>query len=181
MLFSLGLNSPPAELANRIAPYRRQIGEPQMVERKAYERRSRQKEAHLLALKLLLEDAIQAGPVADPAAAAAAAGHDGEDDFVIRAAAGGGGERGAETGDHGRGGEWRADDVASCAGDGCLFTTNVPAVPPPEHIPAAKARTPPHSLSCPPMPAPSSPPHSMALSGRGLCRCAMCRCGGVPV
>ncbi len=47
------------------------------MERKAYARRSRAKEARLLALKLLLEDAIRTAPASDPAAVAAAAGHGG--------------------------------------------------------------------------------------------------------
>ena len=138
VFFTLGLNSPPAELANAMEQYPAQIGEPVMVERKAYERRSRDKEAHMLALKLLLQDSLHSGPAADPFAAAAAAAHDGEDDFVIRAAADGSGGRGPDTGDHGRGREWQSDDVASCAGDGCLFITNVAAVDRPEHMSAAK-------------------------------------------
>ena len=141
VFFSLGLNSPPAELANRMAHYRTPLGEARIVERKAHERRHLQRDAHMVALKLLLESALHSAPT-NVAAAAAAAGHDGEDDFVIRAAAGEGG-RGPETGDHGRAREWRADDVATCAGDGCLLITNVPAVDRPEHLSAAQARGPP--------------------------------------
>ena len=56
--FSLWLNKPPVELANDIVPYKRQIDEPKVYERNAFARRALQREAHVLALKLLLEQSV---------------------------------------------------------------------------------------------------------------------------
>ena len=58
VFFSLWLNKPPVELANDIVPYKRQIDEPKVYERNAFARRALQREAHVLALKLLLEQSV---------------------------------------------------------------------------------------------------------------------------
>mmetsp|Transcript_95133 Transcript_95133/g.153418 ORF Transcript_95133/g.153418 Transcript_95133/m.153418 type:complete len:613 (-) Transcript_95133:51-1889(-) len=106
VFFSLWLNKPPMELANDIIPYKRQIDEPKVYERNAFARRALQKEAHVLALKLLLEQSIKmrdglqrvskVGKVTNQTLAAI-----------------------------------RPDAYSSCASDRCVLISNIPAVDPP--------------------------------------------------
>jgi len=56
--FTFWLNRPHCELANDIVPYKRQIDEPIVYERNAFERRSLQKEDNILAIKMLLQDSL---------------------------------------------------------------------------------------------------------------------------
>lgn len=56
--FSLWQNRPHVELDNDIVPYKRQIDEPRVYERNAYARRRLQTQAHVLAVKQLILDAL---------------------------------------------------------------------------------------------------------------------------
>jgi len=110
VFFSLWLNRPPCELSNDIVPYKRQIDEPKVYERNAFARRALQQESHVLALKLLLEQAIT---YRDGLAKVSRVGR-----VTNRTLA-----------------TYRPDAYSSCANDKCLLITNVPAVnPTPTHL-----------------------------------------------
>uniref|UniRef100_A0A6U4PAP5 Uncharacterized protein n=1 Tax=Hemiselmis andersenii TaxID=464988 RepID=A0A6U4PAP5_HEMAN len=100
VLFSLWVNRPPAELSNNMVPFATGIGEAKLYERGAYERRARQKEIHVVALKALLTDRLRV--------------MNGGDAKVSRTTA-------PITP--------RLDTVSSCAKDRCLLTTNIQVVP----------------------------------------------------
>jgi hypothetical protein len=104
--FSLWLNKPPCELANDIVPYKRQIDEPKVYERNAFARRALQKEAHVLALKLLLEQSIK---MRDGLQRVSRVGAVSNQTLAIS----------------------RPDAYSSCSYDRCVLISNVPAVDPP--------------------------------------------------
>lgn len=106
IFFSLWLNKPPVELANDIVPYKRQIDEPKVYERNAFARRALQKEAHVLALKLLLEQSIK---MRDGLQRVSKVGRVTNKTLSIL----------------------RPDGYSSCANDKCVLISNVPAVDPP--------------------------------------------------
>jgi len=106
VFFSLWLNKPPVELANDIVPYKRQIDEPKVYERNAFARRALQKEAHVLALKLLLEQSIQ---MRDGLQRVSKVGKVTNQTLLAV----------------------RPDAYSSCADDRCVLISNIPAVDPP--------------------------------------------------
>mmetsp|Transcript_9623 Transcript_9623/g.18686 ORF Transcript_9623/g.18686 Transcript_9623/m.18686 type:complete len:301 (-) Transcript_9623:293-1195(-) len=108
VLFSLWINRPPAELSNNMVPFSVGIGEPKLYERGAFERRARQKEVHVVALKALLQDRLSV--------------MDGKDAKVSRSDAPL---------------SKRLDTVSSCAKDRCLLITNIEVLPRAKNMKAA--------------------------------------------
>lgn len=118
VLFTLWVNRPPQELANKMVPFPTQIGEAKLIERGAYERRNMLREAHVYALKALLQDRLSV--------------MNGEAPAISR------GGKPVVKQPRVQGQPKVGGPVSSCAGDRCILTTNINVIPRPKSIKAAE-------------------------------------------
>jgi hypothetical protein len=117
VLFTLWVNLPPQELANKMVPFPTPIGEPKLIERDAFSRRSRSKEAHVFALKALLQDRLSV--------------MNGDMAIVSK------GVQPAVRKPRAQGAPKVGGPVSSCAGDRCILTTNIEIIGRPKSMKAA--------------------------------------------